>query len=229
MWSLVLILGLGAFAVALVAAMPVRFAVDVAGVTLPLTGMSGTVWHGQGQLDGGHTVTWDTQVLQSVLAMALVADVRVTGPDTALNGRVSLTPSQVAAGPVTGQAGWPLLAAVMPGLQIACDGVADVRMDVMILTVPRSATAQVTVAEGFCDRVDGTITRVPVPALVADIATVEDGVEAVVTSKATPLVTARITNDDRAKVTIHAAGAAMVPGMPSSADSQLDIPLQLLR
>jgi hypothetical protein len=93
----------------------------------------------------------------------------------------------------------------------------------------RSGVGRVTVDQGVCNRVDGTVTQVPVPALVAEIATVDDGVEAVVKSNATPLVTARLTNADRALITIHAAGAAMVPGMPSSADSQLDIPMNLLR
>ena len=118
----------------------------------------------------------------------------------------------------------------LPNAEITCDSVAEVRIGSIILTPQsREGVGRITVPAGFCDRVDGTVTRVPVPDLQADIATVADGIEAVVISNATALVTARITNDNRAKITIHAAGAAMVPGMPSSADSQLDIPLGLLR
>jgi len=230
MWSLVLILGLGAFAVALVAAMPVRFAMEVAGVTLPVTNLSGTVLQGQGQLDAAHLVQWDAAARDSWATLALVYDVRMTGPQTDLAGRVALRPWQVVIGPLAGQAAWPLVAAVLPGLQIACDGAADVRIGSVIVTHDaRKATGRVTVDQAVCNRVDGTVTGVPVPALDADIATVEDGIEAVVTSADVPLVTARITNANRALITIHAAGAAMVPGMPSSADSQLDIPLNLLR
>jgi hypothetical protein len=224
---LVLILGLGAFAVALVATMPVQFAADMAGVTVK--GLSGTLWQGQAQMDAGHVTKWDVAVRDSVLTTTLIFDVGVTGPQTTLHGRVALTPSQVVVGPLAGQAGWPLIAAVMPGLEITCDSVADVRIGTLTMVAPRRGVGQVTVNEGFCDRVDGTVTRVPVPALVADITTVDDGIEAVVTSDAVPLVTARITNGDRALVTIHAAGAAMVPGLPSSADSQIDLPLALIR
>jgi Fe-S cluster assembly iron-binding protein IscA len=228
-WSLVVLLGLGAFAVALVAAMPVRFAVAMVGVSVPVTDLSGTVLQGQGQLAGGHLVQWDAAGWDSWATLALVYDVRVTGPQTDLAGRVALRPARAVIGPLAGQAGWPLVTALMPGVQIACDGVAEVRIGSVILTREmRQAVGRVTVDKGVCARVDGTMTGVPVPALDVDIATVEDGVQAVVTSDAVPLVTARITNDNRAQITIHAAGAAMVPGMPSSADSQLDIPLNLL-
>ena len=208
--------------------MPVRFAAGMAGV--PVQGLSGTVWQGQAQLDAGHLAIWDVAARDSLLTLALVMDVQVTGPQTRLTGRVAVRPTQVVIGPVSGQAAWPLLAAVVPGLAIVCDNVADVRIGSVILTrAARTGVGRVMVGDGFCDRVDGTVTRVPVPALVVDITTVEDGVEAVVTHDATPLLTARITNDDRAKITILAAGAALVPGMPSSADSQIDLPLNMLR
>ena len=207
--------------------MPVRFAAGFAGVQVD--GLSGTLWQGQAQLDAGHVATWDVAAQDSLLTRTLIFDVSVTGPQTALHGRVALTPSQAVVGPLAGQAAWPLIAAVMPGLEITCDSVADVRIGALTLTVPRRGVGQVTVNEGFCDRVDGTVTRVPVPALVARIATADDGIEAVVTSDAVPLVTTRITNANRALITIHAAGAAMVPGMPSSADSQIDLPLALIR
>jgi hypothetical protein len=227
LWSLVLILGLGAFAVTLVAIMPVRFAADLAGVQVP--GLSGTVWQGQAQLDAGHVAKWDLAARDSMLTMTLLFDVGITGPQTALRGRVALTPSQAVVGPLSGQAAWPLLAAVMPGLQITCDNVAEVRIGTLTMVAPRRGVGQVTVNEGFCDRVDGTVTRVPVPALVAEITTADDGIQALVTSEAVPLVTARITNADRALITIHAAGAALVPGMPSGGDSQIDLPLALVR
>jgi hypothetical protein len=225
---LVLILGLGAFVLALVTTMPVRFAADMAGVKV--AGLSGTLWDGQAQLDARHLAVWDVAARDSMLRWALVFDVQVTGPQTRLTGRVAVRPTRIVIGPLEGQAAWPLLAVMMPGLPIACDGVADVHIGNMVLTRDaRSGVGRVTVNDGFCDRVDGLVTRVPVPALMADITTVEDGIQAVVTSDAVPLVTARITNADRAQITIHAAGAAMVPGMPSSADSQIDVPLALMR
>jgi Type II secretion system (T2SS), protein N len=225
---LVLILGLGAFAVALVISMPLRFAADMAGIKI--AEVSGTLWDGQAKLDAGHLAIWDIAVQDSLLRRALVFDVQITGPQTRLDGRMAVHLSQVVVGPISGQAAWPLVAAVFPGLQIVCDGVADVHLGGLVLTrTTRSATGRVTVDKGFCDRVDGTVRRVPVPALITDIVTVDDGVEAVVTNESATLATVRITNDDRAQITIHAAGAALVPGMPSSADSQIDVPLNMLR
>jgi hypothetical protein len=226
-WSFVLILGLGAFAVALMVTMPVQFTADLVGVKVQ--GLSGTLWDGQAQLDADHVATWDVAARDSLLTMTLVMDVQVMGLQTSLHGRVALTPWQVVVGPLAGQAAWPLLAAVMPGVQIVCDGVAEVRIGALALIMPRRGVGQVTVPAGFCSRVDGTVTQVQVPALVADITTVDDGIQAVVASDGEPLATARVTNENRAQITIHAAGAAMVPGMPSSADSQIDLPLALIR
>jgi hypothetical protein len=100
----------------------------------------------------------------------------------------------------------------------------------MVAADARAATGQVRLAAGTCARVDGTVTDVPLPALLADIATAPEGVGLTITgidAPGTPLGNLLVTPDDRLRVTVHAAGAAMVPGLPQGGDSQIELPLAL--
>lgn len=230
-WSLVALLGVGAGLVTMVATVPVGFAARMAGVVVPEgVRLSGTVWHGAAAMQG-HQATWDSRVLDSITALSWVADLRVSGPETDLAGQWALRPGAGTLAPLRGRMGWALIDAVMPGLEITCATRADVDLaSAMIGTEARAATGQVRLAAGTCARVDGTVRDVPLPALVADIATTPDGVGVTITAidaPGTPLGNLIITADDRLRVTVFAAGAAMVPGLPSSGDSQIELPLAL--
>ncbi len=195
--------------------------------------MSGTVWAGQMQLDGGHVVTWTTQGAASLAALGWVADWRLSGPGTALGGRLVLRRAGGEVGPVSGVAGWPLVMALLPGLPILCDGRATFVAVIATATrAARSGSGSVASDAATCARVDGRGGDVPVPALRAEVETMAaDAVQAVVTAQqgtGVPLVTMRLTAADRLVLTIHQAGAAMVPGMPATADSELDLPLSVL-
>ncbi len=231
-WSLVALLGLGAGAVTLVATVPVGFAARMAGVVLPAdVALSGTLWNGIADFAQGHRATWDSRVGASVRARAWVADLRVTGPETDLTGQWALRPGGATLAPLGGRMGWSLIDAVLPGLEITCATTADV--DVARAEFGpdnRAATGQLRLAPGTCARVDGTVTDVPLPAVVADIATTADGVGIAITGVDTPgmaLGNLLVTPDDRLRITVFAAGAALVPGLPSSGDSQIELPLAL--
>ncbi len=161
--------------------------------------------------------------------MALVFRWTVTGRGSNLDGALAIGPRQTAVGPVDGRLDWSAVAALMPDLPIGCDMTA--RFDAVALRdAPQSRTGSgtITTAAGQCARIGSSGAPTPSPALNVALASVPDGVEAVVTTQAdrnTPLVTARLTDTDRLVMTIHRAGAALVPGMPSAADSQLDLPL----
>jgi hypothetical protein len=230
-WSLVALLGLGAGGVALVATMPLGFAVRMAGVVLPAgVTLSGTVWRGQAAL-AGHRAAWQTLPGRSVMAGAWVADLRVTGPETDLAGQAALRPGGARIAPLAGRVGWPLIDAVMPGLEIRCATTADVDLaEARIRAGDRAATGQITLAAGTCARVDGTVKDVPLPAMVARIVTTADGVGmalAAVDAPGVALGNLLVTPDDRLRVTVHATGAAMVPGLPVTGGSQIDLPLAL--
>jgi hypothetical protein len=227
----VALLGLGACGVTMAATVPVGFAVRMAGVTLPEgVRLSGTLWQGAATIQG-HQATWDSRVWDSVTAFAWVADLRATGPETELAGQWVLRPGRATLAPLRGRTGWTLVDAVMPGLEIACATTADVDLASATISADgRAATGQVRLAPGTCARVDGTVTDVPLPALLADIATTPDGVGvtiAAIDAPGTPLGNLVITPDDRLRITVFAAGAAMVPGLPQSGDSQIELPLAL--
>jgi Type II secretion system (T2SS), protein N len=214
------------------ATMPLAFAVRLAGVAVPDgVALSGTVWNGKATLLG-YRASWDSRGWPSLVARGWVADLQISGPDTALAGQWVLQPGRVTIAPLAGQMGWSLLDAVMPGLEITCTTQASLTLTTATLAPPpqRQATGRVQLAAGTCARRDGTITDVPMPALQADIVTTAEGVGLTLTgvdAPAVPLGNLLITPDDRLRVTVHAAGAALVPGLPASGDSQIELPLAL--
>ena len=213
------------------ATLPLGYGARLAGVVVPAdVALSGTVWHGMA-VARGYRVMWDSRVWPSVMAAAWVADLRISGPDTTLMGQWLLRPGSATIAPLRGRMGWGLVETVMPGLEIVCDTVADVDLTSLSLSKSlRQAAGRVQLAAGTCARVDGTVTDVPLPALLADIDTSSEGIGVAITgvdAPDVPLGNLLITPDDRLRVTVHAAGAAMVPGLPASGDSQIELPLAL--
>ncbi|NUB42766.1 hypothetical protein GEU84_000070 [Fertoebacter nigrum] len=211
--------------------MPLRFAAQQVGLPVAADRLSGTLWHGALRLEGGHSLRWDTDALASLTGLALVAGWQAEGPGTALAGQAALRPGGLVLDRVAGTAGWALAEAAMPGLPITCTATAQVAG--LRLALARGAytgEGRISAAPGTCARVDGAVPPVPTPALLAELTTTADGVQAVLTGETPglPLLTALLTQDDRLRLTIHAAGAALVPGMPASADSEIELPLAAL-
>jgi hypothetical protein len=229
--SFLALLGIGACIAVMALTVPLGFAARTAGFVMPVeVTLSGTVWQGKVAI-GRHEAAWDTRLWDSIMALGWVADLRVRGPDTDLAGRWVVRPNGGTLAPLRGRMGWELLEAVMPGLEITCTTTADI--DVTSAAISRDARAaagQVRLAAGTCARTDGTVTDVPLPALVADIATTADGVGMTITGVDAPEVALGallVTPDDRLRVTVFAVGAAMVPGLPRTGDSQIELPLAL--
>ena len=183
------------------------------------------------QIDGGHEVTWTALPGLSLWKFGLAADWRLSGPGTDLAGRIVLYPGGVDVGPLTGVAGWPVVAAALPGLPISCTGQARFAAVDLRLGADRTGAGTVTAPASVCTRVDGQTDPVSVPALHALISTEPDTVQVLVTPQdgaRVALLTAQLTSANRLVVTIHRDGAKLVPGMPSTADSELDLPLSVL-
>ena len=216
--------------------MPARYAVQQAGLGAMADRVSGTLWTGAAQIDGAHRVAWETSALESLRRMTVVVNWRLTGPGTDLTGRVAvpLPPraDQAELDRVDGTISWPFLEAVLPGLQIRCDPQATITSLRVALTPGlRKGEGSLTIPAGTCARTDGAVAPVPTPALAVILASDAAGLVGVLTQAGVPevpLATGRLTNDDRIIATIHAAGAALVPGMPSSADSEIELPLSAL-
>jgi hypothetical protein len=231
-WSLVALLGLGAGVVTMASTVPVGFAVRMAGVAVPAdVRLTGTVWNGAADFAQGHRAVWDSRAWDSAIAIAWIADLHVTGPETDLAGQWALRPGDATLARLRGGMGWSLVEAVMPGLEITCATSAEVDLvSVRVAADGRAAAGLVRLAAGTCARVDGTVGDVPLPALLARIATTADGVGIDITAvdaPDVPLGNLVVTPDDRLRVTVFAAGAAMVPGLPGSGDSQIELPLAL--
>jgi len=220
--------------------MPVRFVAHQVGFPdsgpMAASRLSGTVRQGRMQIDGGHEMTWTLRPGASLLALGIVADWRLAGPGSDLAGRVVLRAGGTDIGPLAGVAGWPLVAAVMPNLPIACTGQARLAaVELRLNGSARSGSGSVTTPAGECARIDasvgGTVGPVPVPALHGQITTQPDAVHLLVTPQDGPrvaLLTARLTTANRLVITVHREGAALVPELPGTADSELDLPLSIL-
>lgn len=213
--------------------MPAQFAVQQMGFAIAPDRVSGSIWQGAAQLDEAHAVTWETSGFQSLRRMAAVVNWRITGPGTDVTGRVSVPmpprDDRADLDAVEGNVAWPLIEAAMPGLPIRCEARAKVTgLHVSLAPGLRTGDGSIVASEGNCARIDGAVPPVPTPALNANLTSNAEGLMAVLTAAdapQTPLASARLTNADRIIVTIHAAGAALVPGMPSSADSEIELPL----
>ena len=117
-------LALGAFAISLLATLPVQVAARYAAPPVKINGFSGTVWNGSATLDGGHTVTWHVDPWWSLTALGPELDIGVVGPGTELSGHVGLrglSAEDIRLDALNGRLAWPLLAALVPDLPIGCD------------------------------------------------------------------------------------------------------------
>ncbi len=231
------LLGIVAFAVSALFYMPARVAVqNFAGQAAPsrLNGvvLTGTIWNGEAQLDANHALRWTVDRWASLLTLRAVADVQLDGPDIALTGRVTGGAGRLRVIALQGRAGWSLVQAILPDAPILCDGAAVVEaLTLNIEGTLRTGEGVARTTPATCARRDGQVAGVLTPALRAMLDSDAEGMRVVVTAEGapgTPLVTARLTNADRLILTLHRAGAAMVPGMPATADSEVELPLSAL-
>ena len=212
--------------------MPVRFAVQHVDLPFLKDQLSGTIWNGLVALDGDHVLQWQVDEGASLRGLAFVIDWTLTGQGSDIDGRAALRPRKATLGPVNGDLDWRAVRSLMPDLPIGCDITASLNaVEVQIGANDRKGAGNITTTAGECARIGSVDTPTPAPAMIVALGTSQDGAEAVLTTqadRATPLLTARLTGADRVVLTIHRAGAALVPGLPDSADSELDLPLAAL-
>lgn len=223
-----------AFLVSLAATFPVSVAAGYVSPPVEINGYSGTVWNGAVELRGSHSLRWRVDPFASLAGVGLALNVGLRGPGTDLAGLVTLrgfSGRDMRLDGLSGPAGWPLVAALAPELEIACDAAAVAQdVELAVSSGQRSASGSLRSGSGSCVRTDRAMEPTPVPALDARLETVPTGVRAVLTAAAdpgTPLAEAEVTNDDVLRVTVHPAGAALVPGMPASGETSLEFPLDL--
>lgn len=196
-------------------------------VTLPpqVETLSGSAWRGRAALSGGHILDWRVSFRELWLGR-LVADTSLDGPDTQLAGLLGLSPWQIYARDWTGRAG-PALLALEPSLLVtSCTSRAVVAVERLALgRYSAVARGNVGITEGICTDRSGR--EHAVPALLLQLSTEGRDAQAVLArddSAATPLARLGVTGDRRLLVRVEPDGAALVPGLPSSAPIILEYP-----
>ena len=201
--------------------MPARTIARLVDLPPQVQALEGYLRDGRARLEGGYVLGWSLRPAE-LAGLRIAADVALAGPDSALDGRVTLTPTRWALRDFGGRAGAGLLR-LAPGLGLDCDGRA--RVDVRLVEWTRSAMragGAIDVADGIC-RPNGR--EAPLPATRITLEEDGDAARAVArTEDGTVLATLRATPARRALLRVEPAGAVLVPGMPSGAATTLEFP-----
>ena len=179
--------------------------------------MTGTVWNGGAQIDGGLILNWRTR-LQQLLTGRLAFDVNLSGPQTRIAGKISASLFAVEARDVSGRLGPEILAAIEGVSQLACTSTGVLsNINVLATRAKYGANGQVDIGKGQC--VDKAVGTVSIPAM-----------RVVMVNRAnSAVVEVRPANDANAiwgsiKVSppaniilrVEPGGARQIPGMPNS-------------
>lgn len=213
------------FALALAVTMPASVLASLVSLPPQVETLSGSVWRGRAGLVGGHALGWEVS-FRDLWRARLVADAEVEGPDTRLAGVLTASPRSFSAFDWAGRAG-PGLLALAPRLAVTCTPRAVVAVDRLALwRRAAAAEGEVAVAEGTCAVEGGG--EVAVPAMTLRLSTERRDASAVLVrddAAATRLASVTVTGDRRLLVRVEPEGAALIPGMPSSAPLILERPL----
>lgn len=227
-----MLLGLVSYLGFLVATLPARALRHVAELPPQIVHLSGTAWNGAAMTRGGFAAGWTIDPWASVLELAVIADWTLAGPDTRLSGRARIGPGRYRLEGVSGVAGWPLVAAALSGLPFACDPNARVELERLeVDPAGFDAAGRLSTGAGVCREPPPSGAPVAVPALVGQLRSVQGGVHLGVAARERPEIALGellVHAEGRLIVTVHPAGAALVPGMPSSGASIVEIPVPFI-
>ena len=224
-----LLLGLAAYALALIASLPARLILGDPSESAVWRAVGGTVWSGEAAMAEGHGVRWTWAPGASLLDLAFAVDWEITGPDTAVEGRASWRPSGLNLSRIEGQASGALLSALAPKLPFRCDFLMRVRIDALAARGQRKgADGRIESSRGNCALRDAPTIATPIPPLVAVSAINVGGSSGWVVPQGEPssrLITATMTPNGMVSVRLLPAGLALLPPgaalLPTSWDRQL--------
>ena len=221
LWTGLVLVLVASFAVSFAANTPARWVVQRFNLALAEDAVSGTVMHGQIALDGGFVLRWDLRPWASLRGLRLAADVTLQGPQTDIGGPVTMGLASYDIGPVAGTADAQVVGAVFPGVSLRCAGpvlAAGLRVAMTRQTITGAGTLR-------SDELTCRNAAQAIPPMRLTFTPLKTGTVAAVVAGPLPVVTATAAGDGRLSVVLHKEGAALIPGLPSSADSSIDLPL----
>ncbi|MCP3728809.1 hypothetical protein M9978_00050 [Sphingomonas sp. MG17] len=211
------LLGIAAYALAMVATMPA----GVAFSNRPWrTGIAGTVWNGKVGIAGGSKVEWNWAPLRSLTSLAFAADWKATGPDTDMGGRGLVRFGRTVLDQVSGSAHASLLDALQPNLPFTCDLVMQTEFErIAIGGSGQMIDGKLTTDPGVCTPKSGGA-AVPVPALLLTAEKIGTETRIRITPAAQrrqTLVDATLSDDGALSLRLTADGARLLPfiGLPA--------------
>ena len=209
--------GLAVYLVTLVATLPARLLLQRADEPGIWLAVSGTVWNGEAALAHGHAVRWTWRPLASLASLSYATDLRVTGPDTAVEGKVQWRRSGIVLDDLEGHASASLLSALAPSLPFVCDFPMRLSIDrIAFGGQTPGASGRVRSSPGSCSSRTGMVSAPSlVPALTAEAATNVGGSTGWVApqgNRSQKLITFAVTANGETAVTVDPAASAVIPG-----------------
>jgi hypothetical protein len=225
-WSLVFLVLIASFVVSFAVSAPADWIVNRFNLAVSQDAVSGTVAEGQIALDGGFVLGWQARPWTSLMDFRLVVDVTVQGPQTDIAVPLALGLSSYEIGPVIGSADAALAQAVFPYSKLRCSGPV-LPQGFVVQVSNQTVTGAGGMRSGDLDC--GTAAAAAlVPPLTLGFTPLAEGTMARITAGPLIVATATAEGDGRLKVILHKDGAALFTGLPSSADSSIDLPLSSL-
>jgi hypothetical protein len=191
--------------------------------------LSGRVWSGRAALSGGYALDW--RMLPGVLLRGrLEAAFTFAGPDSRVEGRAVAARSGLGLADLSGRLGGGSLTLLPDLAAMRCDMRAVLSVERLSWRRGQArAAGDLGVTEGACLLPDGR--RVEVPVLHVALST--DGADALALVESDGpapqrLAQARLTGGGRVQLRVEPEGAALIPGMPRSAPTEIDLPIAVL-
>lgn len=225
LWLTFVLVVSASFLISLAVNAPARLIAQRLDLTLANDAVSGTLMHGQIEMDGSFVLRWNVKPIASLIGLNVTAGVTLTGPETDLAGDAALDLSAYRFGPVSGQADARVLQAIFPLARLHCAGpivAAAFRVDVTRKVI--TGTGTLRSGELSCDDSDN---QTKVPAMTFTFVPNGGGTDANVMAGSVPVLDAT-SHAGRLAVVLHREGAALFPGLPSSADSSIELPLSVV-
>lgn len=206
---------------ALIWTMPAQSLTRLVDLPPQVRGLDGHLRAGGARLAGGYRLDWTLRP-EALLGGRIVVTTRLNGADTELTGEMKASSGHVTVRDVRGRAGAGLLRLV-PTADLVCDSHAALNVDIFHLGGGRAdAAGRIDIAKGTCSAGGQSV---PLPALRVALSSAGDDALAEAESEAGVRVgSLRITGDRRSILRIEPDGAVMIPGMPSSAATILEVP-----